>query len=66
MSITSFIGDHTLLFGIGVVVIFAIWKFMVQPIMNEGEPLDPKPTKTISEQLGLDNLTNEIEPSSPY
>ena len=41
MTITKFIGDHRILIVLGVVGIFCIWKFLIQPLMNEGRPIKP-------------------------
>ncbi len=42
----------TMLIGFGVVGGFMIWKFLLQPIMNEDKPIKPdKNYKTISEQM---------------
>lgn len=39
----SFLSDHTLLIGFIVVGIFCLWKFILQPLANEGKSLDPEP-----------------------
>ena len=62
MSLSQLISDHTFLFGLLFVGGFLIWKYIIQPIMNEGEPLDPEIPPTIEEQLGL----NEIKFSPSY
>lgn len=41
MPITGFIKDHTILVGFFVVGVFSLWKFILQPIMNEGQPIEP-------------------------
>ena len=35
------IGDHPFLIGFVLVGGFMLWKFVIQPIINEGQPLDP-------------------------
>ena len=43
---------NNLLIGLLVVGAFLIWKFILQPIMNEGEPIEPpKDYKTFGEQM---------------
>lgn len=43
---------NTLLIGAMVVGGFVTWKFIVQPIMNEGNPIQPpKDYKTFGEQM---------------
>ncbi len=57
----SFIGNNTLLIGVGLVGAFVIWKFVMQPIMNEGKPIEPnKDDPTIEEQLKK-NFNPEID-----
>jgi len=42
----------TILIGFGVVGAFTIWKFIIEPRMNEGEPIEPpEDYKTFGEQL---------------
>ena len=41
MPITEFIKDHTILVGFIVVGVFSLWKFILQPIMNEDQPIEP-------------------------
>jgi len=33
---------NTVLIGIAIVGGFCIWKFIIQPIMNEGKPIEPE------------------------
>lgn len=41
-----------LLIGVLVVGAFCIWKFIIQPRMNEGKPIEPpKDYKTFGEQI---------------
>lgn len=43
---------NNLLIGLLVVGGFVLWKFVLQPIMNEGEPIKPpKDYKTFPEQM---------------
>lgn len=43
---------NTMLIGLLVVGGFVIWKFIVQPIMNEKEPIEPpEDYKTFGEQM---------------
>ena len=53
MSISSFVGDHTLLIGVLLVGGFFIWKFIMQPIMNEGKSITPTEDdiKTFEEKM---------------
>lgn len=61
MSISSFIGDHTLLIGFVAIGGFILWKFVLQPIMNDGEPIEPKEEdiKTFGEKM-QENLNTEV------
>jgi len=43
---------NTLLIGVLVVGSFATWKFIIEPIMNEGKPIEPpKDYKTFGEKM---------------
>ena len=43
---------NNILIGLLVVGGFVLWKFVLEPIMNEGEPIEPpKDYKTITEQI---------------
>lgn len=43
---------NTLLIGFGIVGAFALWKFGIEPIMNEGKPIEPpKDYKTFGEKM---------------
>ncbi len=43
---------NNLLIGLLVVGGFVLWKFVLQPIMNDGEPIEPpKDYKTFGEQM---------------
>ena len=37
----EFLTDHTMAWGLLLVVGFIVWKFIIQPIQNEGKPIDP-------------------------
>ena len=62
MSISSFIGDNTMLLGFAMVGGFFIWKFVLQPIMNEGTPIEPtkEDIKTFGEKM-QENLNTEVD-----
>lgn len=62
MSLSSFIGDHTFLLSIGMVGGFVIWKFILEPIMNEGKPIKPteEDLKTFGEKM-QENLNTEVD-----
>lgn len=62
MSLSSFIGDYTFLLGIGVFGGFVIWKFILEPIMNEGKPIEPTEDdlKTFGEKM-QENLNTEVD-----
>ena len=52
----------TWLIGIGIVGGFSIWKFIIQPRMNEGNPIEPEADyKTFGEQMDESMKTN-IDP----
>ncbi len=43
---------RTILIGFGIVGAFCIWKFIIQPKMNEGKPIEPpEDYKTFGEKL---------------
>ncbi len=43
---------NTALIGIVLVGCFCAWKFIIEPIMNEGEPIEPpKDYKTFGEKM---------------
>ena len=43
---------NTMLLGILIVGGFVVWKFGLEPIMNEGKPIEPpKDYKTFGEQM---------------
>ena len=62
MSISSIIGDNTMLLGFGMVGGFVIWKFILQPIMNEDKPLEPteEDIKTFGEKM-QENLNTDVD-----
>ncbi len=35
----SFITDHTLLFSTICIIGFVVWKFIIEPIQNDGQPI---------------------------
>jgi len=62
MSITSFIGDNTLWFGIVIVGTFVIYKWLLLPIINKGKPIEPseEDIKTFGEKM-QENLRTEVD-----
>tara|TARA_R100001530_G_scaffold112862_1_gene79825 strand:- start:2300 stop:2491 length:192 start_codon:yes stop_codon:yes gene_type:complete len=62
MSVTSFIGDNTLLIGVVLVGGFVVWKFILEPIMNEGKPIKPTEDdiKTFGEKM-QENLNTDVD-----
>ncbi len=40
----SFISDHTVLLSFLFIGGFVVWKFIIQPIANEGQPIEPVET----------------------
>ncbi len=43
---------NTLLIGMAIVGGFSIWKFIIEPRMNEGKPIEPpKDYKTFGEKM---------------
>lgn len=62
MSFTSFIGDNTFLLGLAMVGGFVVWKFILEPIMNEGRPIEPteEDVKTFSEKME-ENLNTKVD-----
>lgn len=60
MSISSFVGDHTFLIGITLIGSFVIYKFILEPRMNEGKPIEPteEDIKTFGEKM-QENLSTE-------
>ncbi len=53
MSLSSIIGDHTILIGLLMVGGFFAWKFIIEPQMNEGNPIEPteETIKTFGEKM---------------
>jgi len=53
MNISELIGDHTLLIGVVMIGGFVIYKFILEPIMNEGKPITPteEDIKTFGEKM---------------
>ena len=62
MGLSSFIGNNTLLIGFVVVGGFVVWKFILQPIMNEGNPIEPgeEDIKTFGEKI-QENLNTDTD-----
>ena len=62
MNISSLIGDHTLLIGFTVIALFCLWKFVLEPIMNEGKPIEPseEDIKTFGEKM-QESLKSEVD-----
>jgi hypothetical protein len=62
MGAFDIIGNNTLLIGFVLVVVFCIWKFWLQPQMNEGKPIEPseEDLKPLEEKLGLTELMNDV------
>jgi len=48
------ITNHPLIIAFVLVGGFAIWKFIIQPIMNEGKSLDPTKDEVDGTNLNLD------------
>lgn len=38
----TFLSDHTFLIAIIIIGLFLLWKYILQPIANEGQSLDPE------------------------
>lgn len=63
MSLSSIIGDHTILIGFTMVGGFFLWKFILQPLMNEDNPIEPseEDIKTFGEKMQENlNVNTEI------
>ena len=62
MSISSFAGDNTMLIGVMLVGGFVVWKFVMQPIMNEGRPIEPteEVIKTFGEKM-QENMNPNVD-----
>ena len=57
MAGIEIITNHPLITAFILVGGFALWKFIIQPIMNEGAPLDPDEDQVKGNlDLGLDNF----------
>jgi len=61
MDPIGFIGNHTFLIGAALVGGFCIYKFIIEPIMNEGKPIEPsnEDIKTFGEKMS-ENLNTDI------
>lgn len=53
MSLSSFVADYTIWIGIALVGGFVLWKFILEPIANEGRPIEPdeEDIKTFGEKM---------------
>ena len=62
MSLSSFVNDNTLLLGFIMVGGFFAWKFIIEPAMNAGEPIEPteESIKTFGEKM-QENLKTEVD-----
>ncbi len=49
----EFISNHPFLVGVLMIGGFVLWKFIMQPIMNEGQPLDPNDEQVEGFKLDL-------------
>ena len=57
---------NNLLIGIAVVGSFSIWKFIIEPIMNEDKPIEPpKDYKTFAEKMD-DAMQIDINPNVDF
>ena len=55
MALILTAGQTTFL-GFALVIGFCIWKFIIQPIENEGKPIEPpeeEPGESLQDQIGL-------------
>lgn len=62
MSVSSLIGGNTFWIGLAVVGGFSLWKFILQPIANEGKPIKPTEDdiKTFGEKM-QENLNTDVD-----
>lgn len=62
MSLGNIISNNTFLIGVVLIGGFIIWKFILEPRMNDGQPIKPteENIKTFSEKME-DNLNTEID-----
>lgn len=53
MSLSSLIAGNSFWIGLAVVILFAIYKWVLLPIMNEGKPIEPdeEDIKTFGEKM---------------
>ena len=53
MELSSLIGNNTLLIGVVLVGGILLYKFVIQPIMNENKPIEPteEDVKTFGEKM---------------
>ncbi len=54
MAGLDIITNHPMLTGTLVVGGFCLWKFILQPIMNEGQPLDPNKEQVDGFKVDMD------------
>jgi len=47
----GWIGEHTVLIAFLLVIGIVLWKFIIQPIMNEGKPLDSDDKDSFENQM---------------
>ncbi len=62
MSLSSFIGNNTFWLGLLFVGGFVVWKYILEPIMNEGKPIKPseEDIKTFGEKM-TENINTEVD-----
>lgn len=61
MSLGSFLQGKTMWLGLAMVGGFVLWKFVLEPIMNEGKPIEPTEDdiKTFGEKL-QENINTDV------
>ena len=54
-----------ILLGIALVIVFGLWKFIIEPIMNEGKPIEPpEDYKTFGEKMDeqlKENINTKVD-----
>lgn len=62
MSLSSILSNYNTWIAILLVGGFVVWKFILEPILNDGEPIEPKEEDipTFAEKME-DNLSTEVE-----
>ncbi len=60
MSLSSIVSGNTFLIAVAMLGGFVAWKFLLEPIMNEGKPIEPgeEDIKTFGEKM-QENLGTE-------